>query len=164
LPWLRRGSFSPFHPLSLSSCHHLVLLYHLHAKQQHQRRFPLPFFVPPLFTLTTFTPYLYFTHSQFFIPFTTYDDIYFIPILYYTHTSSFMYTAYDDLYFIHILYQYDGIYFIPILYYTHTSSFMYTTYDDLHFIHILYHFTHTFDDVILDSLPYLYSLDILLTF
>ncbi len=33
MPWLRRSSFSRFCPLSLSSCHHLVLLYHLHAKQ-----------------------------------------------------------------------------------------------------------------------------------
>ncbi len=83
-----------------------------------------------LLPLTTFTLNLYYTHAHFFIPFTNYDDIYFIPILYYTHTSSFMSTTYDD------------IYFLPIL----------------------YHYTHTFDDVTLDSLPYFYSLAILLTF
>jgi hypothetical protein len=33
MPWLRRSSFFRFRPLSLSACHHHVLLYHLHAKQ-----------------------------------------------------------------------------------------------------------------------------------
>jgi hypothetical protein len=33
MPWLRRNSVSRLRPLSLSSYHHHVLLYHLHAKQ-----------------------------------------------------------------------------------------------------------------------------------